>query len=50
MQDGFLDLGEVKTIEIRSGEEEKYALAVGDLVMTEGGDIDKLGRAAIWEW
>lgn len=48
VQDGFLDLGEVKTMAVRRGEEGKYALAVGDLVMTEGGDIDKLGRAAIW--
>ena len=48
VQDGFLDLAEVKTIAIRRGEESKYALAVGDLVMTEGGDLDKLGRAAIW--
>lgn len=48
VQDGFLDLREVKTMEIRRGEEQKYALAVGDLVMTEGGDIDKLGRAAVW--
>ena len=48
VQDGFLDLGEVKTIAIRRGEERRYALAVGDLVMTEGGDLDKLGRAAVW--
>ena len=48
VQDGFLDLAEVKTIAIRRAEEGKYALAVGDLVMTEGGDLDKLGRAAIW--
>ena len=48
VQDGFLDLAEVKTITIRRGEEGKYSLAVGDLVMTEGGDLDKLGRAAIW--
>ena len=48
VQDGFLDLAEVKTIAIRRHEKAKYALATGDLVMTEGGDIDKLGRAAIW--
>ena len=48
VQDGFLDLGQMKTIAIRCCEEAKYALAVGDLVLTEGGDIDKLGRAAIW--
>ena len=48
VQDGFLNLDEIKTIAIRHGEEQKYALSPGDLVMTEGGDADKLGRAAIW--
>ena len=48
VQDGFLNLDEIKTITIRRGEEKKYGLALGDLVMTEGGDHDKLGRAAIW--
>ena len=48
VQDGFLALDEIKTITIRRGEEQQYALAPGDLVMTEGGDLDKLGRAAIW--
>ena len=47
VQDGFLALDEIKTITIRRGEEQRYALAPGDLVMTEGGDLDKLGRAAI---
>ena len=48
VQDGYLDLGEMKTITIRRGEEGKYALTAGDLVMTEGGDVDKLCRAAVW--
>lgn len=48
VQDGYLDLGEIKTITIRRSERRRYALAPGDLVMTEGGDIDKLGRAAVW--
>ena len=48
VQDGFLNLDEIKTIAIRRGEEKKYELVPGDLVMTEGGDSDKLGRAAIW--
>lgn len=48
VQDGFLKLDDIKTITIRRGEEKKYALARGDIVMTEGGDPDKLGRAAIW--
>ncbi len=48
VQDGFLKLDEIKAITIRRGEERKFALAPGDLVMTEGGDPDKLGRAAVW--
>ena len=48
VQDGFLNLSEIKTLTIRRGEERKFALAPGDLVMTEGGDPDKLGRAAVW--
>ena len=48
VQDGFLNLDEIKTISIKRGEEKKYELLHGDLVMTEGGDPDKLGRAAIW--
>ena len=48
VQDGFLNLDEIKVITIRRGEEQKYALVPGDLLMTEGGDPDKLGRAAVW--
>ena len=48
VQDGYLNLDEIKAITIRRGEVRKYALAPGDLVMTEGGDPDKLGRAAVW--
>lgn len=48
VQDGFLNLEEIKSIAIRRGEEQRYALVPGDLVMTEGGDPDKLGRAAVW--
>jgi type I restriction enzyme S subunit len=48
VQDGFLDLTEIKTITILETEREKYALEVGDMVMTEGGDLDKLGRGYVW--
>ncbi|MCA3419078.1 MAG: restriction endonuclease subunit S [Roseomonas sp.] len=48
VQDGFLDLTEIKTITIMATEREKYALEVGDVVMTEGGDLDKLGRGYVW--
>jgi len=48
VQDGYLDLTEMKTITIRKDEEARYALHEGDVVLTEGGDFDKLGRGFIW--
>ena len=48
VQDGFLDLDEIKTIEALPDEVHALALQLGDIVMTEGGDHDKLGRGAIW--
>jgi type I restriction enzyme S subunit len=48
VQDGYLDLTEIKTIEATDKDREKCRLLPGDLLMTEGGDPDKLGRCAIW--
>lgn len=48
VKDGYLDLSEVKSIEIKRSEVEKLLIRPGDLLMTEGGDPDKLGRAALW--
>lgn len=48
VQDGHLDLSEIKEIEVLEGEAEKWKLQQGDLLLTEGGDWDKLGRGAIW--
>ncbi|HOV18299.1 MAG TPA: restriction endonuclease subunit S [Ottowia sp.] len=48
VKDGYLDLGEVKTIAIKRTEVDKLLIQPGDLLMTEGGDPDKLGRAALW--
>lgn len=49
VQRGFLDLEVLKTIEIPADEVERYLLHAGDVVLTEGGDADKLGRAALWQ-
>ncbi|TEU25104.1 restriction endonuclease subunit S [Alkanindiges illinoisensis] len=38
----------VKTIEATEEEIEKYALKKKDLLLTEGGDPDKLGRGTLW--
>lgn len=48
VQRGFFKLEGLKTIEIASDELEKYAVHEGDLLITEGGDWDKVGRTAIW--
>lgn len=48
VQDGFLDLSEVKTIEVSRRDAESCRLQRGDVLMNEGGDADKLGRGAIW--
>ena len=49
VQDGYLDLSEIKNIEIRRSEFARFALQVGDVLLTEGGDFDKLGRGFIWK-
>lgn len=48
VQDGYLDLSTVKYIDILESEREKWLLKVGDILLTEGGDWDKLGRGTIW--
>lgn len=48
VQRGFFKLDNLKTIEIGADEFEKYAVHEGDLLITEGGDWDKVGRTAIW--
>ncbi len=48
VQDGYLDLSEIKTIEIPVNEIERYRLKPNDILFNEGGDRDKLGRGAIW--
>lgn len=49
VQDGYLDLSEIKRIELRESEVEQHTLQPGDVVVTEGGDFDKLGRGFLWE-
>ena len=48
VQDGYLDLTEVKSIAAPDDEAVAYRLQAGDVLMNEGGDADKLGRGAIW--
>lgn len=48
VQAGYLNLNEIKSIEVKESDLQKYKLEVGDVLLTEGGDHDKLGRGAIW--
>lgn len=48
VQIGRVDLREVKTVRVPAERAEAAMLRSGDVLMTEGGDIDKLGRGALW--
>lgn len=48
VQDGYLDLGDVSKIKINKADLKRYSLLPGDVLMNEGGDLDKLGRGALW--
>lgn len=48
VQDGYLDLDEVATIEVSIADLPRYLLQPGDVLMNEGGDFDKLGRGHVW--
>lgn len=49
VQDGYLDLTDIKLIRVNPANIEKYRLLPGDVLMNEGGDFDKLGRGALWQ-
>lgn len=48
VQRGYLDLSELKDIEASEDVIEHLLLKPGDVLFTEGGDRDKLGRGWIW--
>ena len=47
VKDGYIDWTTVKTIMATKQEIEQYRLLPYDVLMTEGGDPDKLGRGAV---
>lgn len=49
VQEGRLDLSNVSNIEIKVSELQTDLLQSGDVLVTEGGDRDKLGRGCIWQ-
>lgn len=48
VQRGYVDVTGIKSVELPVDEVEKYQVLKGDLLITEGGDWDKVGRTAIW--
>lgn len=48
VQDGYLDLTDIKEIEVPVSQIERFCLRNGDVLLTEGGDFNKLGRGSIW--
>ena len=48
VKDGYLDLRTVKTMQVNLSEVNRYSLRSGDVLFTEGGDADKLGRGTVW--
>ncbi|CAK0775358.1 type I restriction enzyme, S subunit [Gammaproteobacteria bacterium] len=48
VQAGHLSLTNVKTLRLPSSDATRSMLQIGDVLMTEGGDPDKLGRGCVW--
>lgn len=48
VQDGHLDLADVSVIELPASVAAGVELLPNDVLMTEGGDLDKLGRGHLW--
>lgn len=48
VQDGSIDLTDVKEVRVPPHMAQRTTLRPGDVLMTEGGDPDKLGRGAVW--
>jgi type I restriction enzyme S subunit len=49
VQDGHLDLANVSVIELPASVAKGVELRPDDVLMTEGGDLDKLGRGHLWK-
>lgn len=49
VQDGFLDLSEIKEIDVPENQVDHFTLKPGDLLLIEGnGNPENLGRGCIW--
>lgn len=48
VQDGYLDLEDMAEIDVPRVDIDRYRVLSGDVLMNEGGDLDKLGRGVVW--
>lgn len=49
VQDGCFDLKDIAELNLPPSIASQYLVKTGDILITEGGDIDKLGRGTVWE-
>ena len=49
VQSGGVILDNLKTVEVSAEDDLQYRLSAGEVLMTEGGDRDKLGRGCVWQ-
>lgn len=49
VKDGYVDLRDLATVTVPASEADACLLKPGDVLMTEGGDADKLGRGCVWQ-
>ncbi len=49
VQDGYVDTNDIAVLQVSKDEIEKYSISAGEVLMTEGGDRDKLGRGCVWD-
>jgi type I restriction enzyme S subunit len=47
--DGCIDTKNLKTVRVLRTQAKRFTLKRGDVLLTEGGDLDKLGRGAVWD-
>lgn len=48
VQSGYFKLDDIAFLQLPQKEAERYFVKKGDILVTEGGDLDKLGRGTVW--
>ena len=49
VQTGYVDTSDIAILDVTEEEAVQYQLPTGCVLMTEGGDRDKLGRGCVWD-